>query len=158
VKASEFPDALRELKIEGATVGPVVNKDGEPAPAGSGVQHGFLVTGQHGARIAWQVATQEDGLLAGTGPSVAYPSSVPVAPDRLVCADVEASIAHWVGKNLGEHISEMVRYSETRDRGIRYGLRIDLYSGGRVFIQALWILEPGEEPNRDNKYRMRDAV
>lgn len=152
MKASEFPDALRELKIEGASVKPA---EGKP---GSGVEHGFIVTGQHGARIAWQVATQEDGLMAGTGNPAAYPAAVPTAPDRLVCADVEASIACWIGQNLGQHISEIVRYSETRDRGIRYGLRLDLYSGGRVFIQALWILEPGEEPNRDNKYRMRNAV
>lgn len=152
MKASEFPALLRELDVPGASVKPA---DGKP---GTGLQHGFIVSGQHGARIAWQVATQEDGLLAGEGPPAAFPAAVPAEPDRLVVADVEASIAAWIAGKAGEHIKEITRYSTTRDRGIRFGLRLDLYSGGRVFIQALWILEPDEEPNGDNKYRMRDAV
>lgn len=160
MNASEFPALLRELKIPGATVGPVLNDKGEPAGPGSGLEHGFVVTGQHGGRIAWQVITQEDGQLAGEGPPVPYLEAIPAQPDRLVSLDVEQSIAAWIGQSAaGPHIRGMVRYSDTIGRlGIKYGLRLDLYSGGRVFIQALWILEPGESYTRDNKFRMREAV
>ncbi|AXH66433.1 hypothetical protein SEA_SATIS_284 [Streptomyces phage Satis] len=160
MKASEFPDFLRELKIEGAVVGPVLNDKGEPAGPGSGLQYGFLVTSQHGARIAFQVATQEDGMTAGDGPPAPYPQAVPVQPDRLVCRDVETSIAAWIGQSsAGRHVRAMKQYSDEPGRkGIRFGLVLDLYSGGRVFIQALWILEPGEAYTKDNKFRMRDEV
>ena len=160
MNASEFPALLRELEIPGATVGPVLNDKGEPAGSGSGLEHGFVVTGQNGARIAWQVITQEEGQLAGEGPPVPYLKAVPAQPDRLVSLDVEQSIAAWIGQSAaGPHIRGMVRYSDTIGRlGIKYGLRLDLYSGGRVFIQALWILEPGESYTRDNKFRMREAV
>jgi hypothetical protein len=153
VEASEFPALFRELEIPGASVKPAEGK------SGSGVEHGFIVTGRHGARIAWQVAIQKDGQLAGDGPPAAYPEAVPAEPDLLVCADVEASIAAWIGQSAaGPHVRTMRRYSETKETGLRYGLALDLYSGGRVFIQALWILEPGETPDKDNKYRMRDSV
>jgi hypothetical protein len=159
VKASEFPALLRGLKIEGATVGPVLNDSGEPAGPGSGLEHGFVVTGQNGARIAWQVAVQEDGQLASDGPPAAYPEAPEIEADRLVCRDVEAAITNWIGRSVaGPHVREMRRYSDGEKRGIRYGLSLDLYSGGRVFIQALWILEPGETYTRDNKFRMREAV
>lgn len=153
VKAEEFPALLRGLGIPGASVKPA---NGKP---GSGLEHGFIVSGQHGARIAWQVAVQADGLMAGGGPPASSPEAVEQDADRLVCADVEASIAAWIGQSAGgQYVREMVRYSGDRRRAIHYGLRLDLYSGGRVFIQALWILEPGEQPNGDNKYRMREAV
>lgn len=159
MKATEFPALLRELEIPGATVGPVLNDKNEPAGPGSGVQHGFTVTGQHGARITFQVALQEDGGLAGDGPPAAYPEAVPAELDRLVCRDVEGCIASWLGRSTaGPSIREMRRYSDGEKRGIHYGLRLDLYDGGRVFIQALWILEPGENYSRDNKFRMREAV
>lgn len=160
MKASEFPGLLRELKIDGADVGPVLNDKGEPAGSGSGLEYGFTVTGQHGARIAFQVATQEDGMAAGDGPPVPYPQAVPAQPDRLVCRDVEASIASWIGQSeAGSHVKAIKRYSDEPGRkGIRFGLALDLYSGGRVFIQALWILEPGEAYSKDNKFRMRDEV
>lgn len=160
VKASEFPALLRELTIPGATVGPVLNDAGEPAKSGSGLEYGFTVTGQHGARIAWQVVFQEDGQLASDGPPAAYPEAVPAAPDRLVSADVEQSIAAWIGQSAaGPHVKAIARYSATSGRrGIQYGVRLDLYNGGRVFIQALWILEPGEQYTRDNKFRSREAV
>ncbi len=159
MNASEFPALLRELEIPGATVGPVLNDKGEPAGPGSGMQHGFVVTGQHGARIAWQVALQNDGGLAGDGPPAPYPQAVPAQPDRLTCKDVEASIAAWIGQSpAGPHIKEIARYSDDPKRGIRYGLRLDLYGGGRVFIQALWILGPGEPYSKDNKFRMRESV
>lgn len=157
--ASEFPALLRGLEIPGASVGPVLNGKGEPAGPGSGLQHGFVVTGQHGARIAFQVALQGDGGVSGTGPPASYPQAVAAAPDRLVCRDVEASIASWLGQSAaGPHIREMRRYSDNKKQSIHFGLAIDLYSGGRVFIQALWILEPGEDYARDNKFRMRETV
>lgn len=153
MKAEEFPAFLRGLEVPGASVKPA---EGKP---GSGLEHGFIVTGQHGARIAWQVAVQPDGLMAGEGPPAGFPETVPQEPDRLVCADVEACIASWVGlSEAGPHVREIFRYSNDRRRGIHYGLRIDLYTGGRVFIQALWILEPDEKPDNDNKFRMREAV
>lgn len=160
MKASEFPELLRGLTIPGATVGPVLNDQGEPAGSGSGLEYGFVVTGQHGARIAWQVIVQDDGQLAGEGPPAAYPAAVPAAPDKLVSLDVEQSIVSWIGQSAaGPHVRGMVRYSDTTGRlGIKYGVRLDLYSGGRVFIQALWILAPGETYTRDNKFRMRESV
>jgi hypothetical protein len=159
VKASEFPALLRELKIPGATVGPVLNDKGEPAGPGSGLEHGFVVTGQHGARIAWQVVIQEDGGIATDGPPAPYPAAVPAQPDRLVPKDVEASIAAWIGQSAaGEHIRQISRYSDSGKHSIHYGIRLDLYDGGRVFIQALWILKPDESYSKDNKFRMREAV
>lgn len=159
MKAEDFPALLRELVIEGASVGPVLNGKGEPAGPGSGLQHGFVVTGQHGARIAFQVALQEEGGATGDGPPTAYPQAVGAQPDRLVCRDVEASIASWIGQSeAGPHIREMRRYSDNKKQSIHFGLVLDLYNGGRVFIQALWILEPGEDYSRDNKFRMREAV
>lgn len=160
MKASEFPAFLRGLTIPGTTVGPVLNDKGEPAGSGSGLEYGFVVTGQHGARIAWQVVIQEDGQLATDGPPAAYPSSVPAEPDRLVSADVEQSIAAWIGASAaGPHVKHIARYSDVADRkGIEYGIRLDLYNGGRVFIQALWILEPDEPYTKDNKFRMRREV
>lgn len=160
MNASEFPALLRELEIPGATVGPVLNDKGEPAGPGSGLEHGFVVTGQRGARIAWQVALQDNGGLATDGPPAAYPQAVPAQPDRLVCQDVEASIAAWLGQSsAGPHIREIGRYSDNRKgRSIHYGLRLDLYDGGRVFIQALWILGPGEPYSKDNKFRMCESV
>lgn len=160
MKASEFPALLRELQIEGATVGPVLNDKGEPAGPGSGLEHGFVVTGQSGARIAWQVITQDDGQLAGEGPPIPHLEIIPARPDRLVSVEVEQSIAAWISRSAaGPHVRGMVRYSDTTGRlGIKYGLRLDLYSGGRVFIQALWILKPGETYTRDNKFRMREEV
>lgn len=160
MKASEFPELLRGLTIPGATVGPVLNDKGEPAGSGSGLEYGFVVTGPSGARIAWQVITQDDGQLAGEGPPTPYPEPIPVAPDKLVSLDVEQSIAAWIGTSAaGPHVKGMVRYSDTTGRlGIEYGLRLDLHNGGRVFIQALWILEPNEPYTRDNKFRMRKEV
>jgi hypothetical protein len=153
VKASEFPELMRNLEIPGASVKPA---EGKP---GSGMERGFLVIGNHGARIAWQVATQNNGLLASGGPPAIFPVAVPAEPNRLVLADVEASIGTWIGGSVAApHVRVVNRYSESTRYRIKYGLSMDLYSGGRVFIQALWILEPGEEPGRDNKYRMRDAV
>lgn len=158
--ASEFPELLRGLTIPGATVGPVLNDKGEKAGSGSGLEHGFVVTGQHGARIAWQVLVQDEGQLAGEGPPIPTLEAIPAEPDRLVSLDVEQSIAAWIGQSeAGPHVRGMVRYSDTTGRlGIKYGLRLDLYSGGRVFIQALWILEPGEAYTRDNKFKMRERV
>lgn len=160
MKASEFPELLRGLTIPGATVGPVLNDQGEPAGPGSGLEYGFTVTGQHGARIAWQVLIQDDGQLAGEGPPIPHLEAIPAAPDKLVSLDVEQSIAAWIARSAaGPHVRGMVRYSDTIGRlGIKYGLRLDLYNGGRVFIQALWILAPGETYTRDNKFRMREEV
>lgn len=159
MKASEFPALLRELEIPGVTVGPVLNDAGEPARPGSGVEHGFTVTSPHGARIAFQVALQEDGNLASDGPPATYPQMPEIDDERLVCQDVEAAIANWIGRSVaGPHIREIRRYSDNGNQSIHYGLRLDLYSGGRVFIQALWILGPGEKYTRDNKFRMREAV
>jgi len=159
VKASEFPGLLRGLEIPGVTVGPVLNDSGEPAGPGSGLEHGFAVTSGSGARIAFQVALQEDGNLASDGPPAAYPEMPEIEDDRLVCRDVEAAVANWLGRSpAGQHIRQIHRYSDGDKRGIQYGLSLDLYSGGRVFIQALWILEPGEKYTRDNKFRMREAV
>lgn len=153
MNAEEFPALLRGLTIPGATVKPA---NGKP---GSGLELGFIVTGQHGARIAWQVALRKHGGLPTEGPPAAYPEAIQIEPDRLVCRDVEASIANWIGLSAaGPDIKKIVRYSEIRKAGIRYGLRLDLHDGGQVFIQALWILEPGEEPNGDNKFRMHDSV
>jgi hypothetical protein len=160
MNAEEFPALLRDLTIPGATVGPVLNDGGEPAGPGSGLEYGFTVTGQHGARTTWQVVVQKDGNLAGEGPPIGHPEAVPAAPDRLVLVDVEQSIAAWIGQSAaGPHVRGMVRYSDTIGRlGIKYGLRLDLYDGSRVFIQVLWILEPGEQYTRDNKFRMRESV
>lgn len=160
MNADEFPALLREMTIPGATVGPVLNDKGEPAGPGSGLEYGFVVTGQSGARIAWQVIVQMDGQLAGEGPPIGHLEAIPAEPDKLVSLDVEQSIAAWIGQSAaGPHVKGMVRYSDTTGRlGIKYGLRLDLYSGGRVFIQALWILEPGEQYTRDNKFRMRESV
>lgn len=153
MKAEEFPELLQGMEIPGASVKPAEGK------SGSGLEHGFIVTGQHGARIAWQVAVQLDGLSTGDGPPAAFPEAVPQESDRLVCADVEACIAAWIGQSAaGPHIRKIFRYSADRRRAIHYGLRIDLYTGGRVFIQALWILDPDEKPDSDNKFRMREAV
>ncbi|AYD81435.1 hypothetical protein SEA_JUSTBECAUSE_280 [Streptomyces phage JustBecause] len=159
MKASEFPDLLRGLEIPGVTVGPVLNDKGEPAGPGSGLEYGFVVTSAHGARMAFQVALQEEGGATGDGPPAPYPEAVEIEEDRLVCRGVEASVANWIGRSeAGKHIREISRYSDGEKRGIRYGLRLDLYNGGRVFIQALWILEPNEPYTRDNKFRMREAV
>lgn len=160
MKAEEFPALLQGMEIPGVTVGPVLNDQGEPAKPGSGLAHGFLVTAPSGARIAWQVAVQIDGLMEGDGPAALFPEAVGLGDGQLVCADVEACIGAWIGRSAAApHVQKIVRYSNgDSHRAIRYGLRLDLYTGGRVFAQALWILDPGEEPNRDNKYRMREAV
>lgn len=151
--ASQFPALLRELQIPGASVKPA---DGEP---GSGIEHGFIVTAQHGARMAWQVIIQDDGVMATDGPPAAFPEAIEIQPDRMQCAHVEACIASWIGTSPGgQHVREVRRYSDIEDRAIHFGLTLDLHSGGRVFMQALWILEPGEVPNGENKYRMLDAV
>lgn len=152
MQAEDFPALMRDLTIPGATVKPA---DGNP---GSGLEHGFIVSGDHGARMAWQVAVQRDGAKA-TGTAV-FPPAVPAQPDKLVTADVEASIAAWLGQSsAAEHIAELTRYSQNSTvSGLRYGLRVTLESGGRAFIQPLWTLEPGEQPDGDNKYRIRDAV
>jgi hypothetical protein len=153
MRADEFAAELRGLTIPGATVR---SADGKP---GSGLQYGFLVTGQHGGRMAWQVALQKDGAQAGAN-SPTFPAAVPAQPDKLVAADVEASIAAWIGQSeLAEHVTELVRYSTNGSvSALRYGLRLTLDEGGRVFIQVLWTLEPGENPTPDYKYEIRDAV
>ena len=153
MNADEFPAILRELTIPGATVRPA---DGKP---GSGLEHGFLVIGQHGGRMAWQVALQRDGVQTTPG-SPAFPAAVPVQPDKLVAADVEASIAAWIGQSdIAGHVTELTRYSLNEPvSALRYGLKLTLDTGGRVFIQPLWTLEPGEAPDGGNKYRILDAV
>lgn len=153
MKTEEFVAALRELTIPGATVKPA---DGKP---GSGLEHGFIVTAEHGARMAWQVALQKDGAQAGTDSPV-FPAAVPAQPDKLVTADVEASIAAWIGgSDLARYVTDLDRYSSNSTvSGLRYGLRVTLDEGGRVFIQPLWTLEPDEKPHGDNKYKIRDAV
>lgn len=159
MKASEFPALLRGLEIPGTTVGPVLNDAGEAAGPGSGMQYGFTVASQHGARIAFQVVLQEDGNLASDGPPAPYPEAPEVEDDLLVCRDIEAAVANWLGRSAaGPHIREIRRYSDGERQSIHYGLRLDLYGGGRVFIQALWILKPGEKYTRDNKFRMRESV
>jgi hypothetical protein len=159
VKASEFPALLRGLEIPGVTVGPVLNDSGEPAGPGSGLEHGFVVTASSGARIAFQVALQEDGNLASDGPPATYPEMPEIEGDRLVCRDIEAAVANWIGRSAaGEHVRQIRRYSDGAKQSIKYGLCLDLYSGGRMFIQALWILDPGEKYTRDNKFRMLDEV
>jgi hypothetical protein len=149
----EFASALRELTIPGASVRPADGK------SGSGLEYGILVTGQHGGRMAWQVALQRDGVQPGSGSPV-FPAAVPAEPDKLVTADVEASIAAWIGgSELAAHVTDLVRYSATGSvGGRRYGLKLTLDEGGRVFIQPLWTLEPGEDPNSDNKGQIRDVV
>lgn len=158
MQADEFPALLRELTISGATVGPVVNDRGEPAKPGSGLQHGFLVTSEHGARIAWQVAFQKDGGQASG--SVVYPAAVPVQPDKLVTVDVEASIAAWIGQSeAAQYVVGLKRYSDNGTvSGLRYGLALTLEAGGRVFIQPLWTLRPDERFEKDNKFRLLDAM
>lgn len=152
MQADEFPALLRELTVPGAKVHPA---DGKP---GSGLQHGFIVTGEHGARMAWQVAVQKDG--AQPSGAAVFPAAVPAQPDKLVAADVEASIGAWIGQSKGaQHVVNLIRYSLKTDvSGLRYGLALTLDTGGRVFIQLLWTLDPGEQPSRDNKYDVRDAV
>lgn len=154
MQASEFPALLRDLVIPGTTVKPA---DGKP---GSGLEYGFIVTGQHGARMAWQVAIQEEGAQPPEGEAVSFPAAVPAQPDKLVTADVEASIAAWIGQSgAANHVVDLKRYSESAAvRGLRYGLKITLDTGGRVFIQPLWALRPGERPDGGNKYRILDAV
>lgn len=150
---TEFPDLIKGLMISGASVRPA---EGKP---GSGLEHGFLVTGQHGGRMGWQVALQKEGGTPGTSRAV-FPAAVPAQPDKLVTADVEASIAAWIGQSdAADHVTELVRYSDNPSvGGLRYGLKLTLDSGGRVFIQPLWTLEPGEKPDGGNKYRILDAV
>jgi len=153
MKASEFPALMRELTIPGATVRPADGK------SGSGLEHGFIVTGEHGGRMAWQVAIQEDGAkVSGTA---VFPAAAPAQPDKLVTADIEASIAAWIGQSkAAEYVVSLELQSKANAsvRGLRYGLGITLDTGGRVFIQPLWTLEPGEKPDGGNKYQIRDAV
>lgn len=153
MNVDEFAAGLRELTIPGATVRPA---DGKP---GSGLVHGLLVTGKHGGRVAWQVALQKDGAQPGSASPV-FPTAVPAQPDKLVLADLEASMAAWIGSSdLAEHVVEVRRYSINRGvSGLRYGLALTLDEGGRVFIQPLWTLEPNEKPTPDNRYEIRDAV
>lgn len=154
MKAEEFPAILRELTIPGATVKPA---DGKP---GSGLEHGFIVTGEHGGRMAWQVALQIEGAVAGSSSAAVFPAAVPAQPDKLVAADVEASIGAWIGQSKAAGwVVEVTRYSmKSTVSALRYGLRLTLETGGRVFIQLLWTLDPGEKPGPDNKYAIRDAV
>lgn len=153
MKASDFPALLRDLEIPGASVKPA---DGSP---GTGLNHGFVVTAQHGARMAFQVAFHEDGKAAGDGPLAVFPEAIEIQPDRMQCAHVEANIAAWIGASpAAPYVRSIFRYSDKEDRALHFGLTIDLYSGGRVFIQALWILEPGEIPDDENKYRMHNAA
>ncbi|MFE0472659.1 hypothetical protein ACFW2V_13690 [Streptomyces sp. NPDC058947] len=158
MQADEFPVLLRELTIPGATVGPVVNDKGEPAKPGSGLQYGFRVVGKHGACIIWQVALQGDGAQASG--SAVFPAAVPAQPDKLVTADVEASIAAWIGQSeAAGHVVNLKRYSQASPvSGLRYGLALTLDTGGRVFIQPLWTLETNERPTKDNKCKIRDVV
>lgn len=159
MKADEFPDLLKGLTIQGATVGPVVNKAGEAAKPGSGLQHGFLVTGQHGGRMAWQVTLQTARTEAKTGISPSFPAAVPADAYQLMSADVEASIAAWIGQSpAASSVREVERYSSNPDRKIRYGLKVTLHNGERVFIQQVWALRPDEDPGPDNKYAVRDTV
>lgn len=153
MKADEFPLLLRGLTIPGASVRPA---DGAP---GSGLQYGFIVTGQHGARMAWQVALQADGVKE-LDSSPVFPAAVATQPDKLVSADVEASIGAWIGQSAAAgHIGELTRYSaDPKQTGIRYGLRVTLRTGERVFIQLLWTLAPDEKPGPGNKYVLLDAV
>lgn len=159
MNADEFPKLLRELTIEGATVGPVLSDRGEPAGPGSGLESGFTVTGQHGARMAWQVALQREGVQPGVSSPV-FPAAVPAEPDKLVAADVEASIAAWIGQSSArEHVTDIDLYSANPSvTGSRYGVKVTLASGGRVFIQLLWTLRPDEKFERDNKYRILDVI
>lgn len=153
MEASEFPELIKDLTIPGASVRPA---EGKP---GSGLEYGFLITGQHGGRMAWQVALQGEGVQSGTSTAV-FPAAVTAQPDKLVTADMEASIAAWIGQSeAADHVTGLVRYSENPGvGGLRYGLRLTLDSGSRVFIQPLWTLEPGEKPDDGNKYRILDAV
>lgn len=159
MNVDEFPALMQELTIPGADVGPVVNDRGEPAGPGSGLHGGFLVTGQHGARMAWQVALQRAGAQSGTDSPV-FPAAIPAAPDKLVAADVEASIAAWIGQSrAAEHVTEVSLYSlNATVSALGYGVRLTLASGGRVFIQLVWTLRPDEKPTSDNKFRLLDAV
>lgn len=70
------------------------------------------------------------------------------------------SIAAWIGgSEPAEHVTDLMRYSTNHTvSGLRYGLRITLDEGGRVFIQVLWTLDPNEQPTSDNKGEIRDAV
>lgn len=159
MKAEEFPALLRDLTIPGTTVGPVVSKAGEPAGPGSGLQHGFLVTGQHGGRMAWQVALQVDRAEAKTGTPPAFPAAVPADVYQLMSADVEASIAAWIGQSpAAASVREIERYSLNPNRCIRYGLKVTLHNGERVFIQQVWALGPDEDPGSGNKYQARETV
>jgi hypothetical protein len=151
--ASGFPELLRGLEIPGASVKPA---DGKP---GTGLNHGFIVTAQHGARMAFQVIHQDDGTQAGDGPPPAFPEAIEIQSDRMQCAHVEAGIAAWIGTSpAAPYVRSIVRYSDKESRAIHFGLALDLHTGGRVFIQALWILGPDEIPDDENKHRMRDAV
>lgn len=153
MKADEFPALLRELTVQGAAVHPA---EGKP---GSGLEHGFLVTGQHGGRMAWQVALYTNRTEARTGTPPAFPAAVPAEPDQLASADVEACIAAWIGQSpAAASVREVVRYSDDPGRGIKYGLKVVLHNGEQVYIQQLWALGPGEEPGPDNKYEARQTV
>ncbi len=153
MKANEFPAFLRTLNIPGISVKAA---GGRP---GSGLETGFITTDARGARIAWQVVFQDEGFPVGEGPAILFPETVPLAPERLVPADLEKCIAAWIGQSeAAPHVSGVFLYGGTGRRSILHGMRLDLYTGGRVFIQALWILAPGENPDASNKYRTHNTI
>ena len=164
MKAEDFPELLKGLTIEGVTVEPAPENQPNYDPGSkplSGLQHGFIVTGPSGGRLAWQVAMFSDKTMSpkeGTPPP--FPSLDPVVKDgRMSTASVQSAIAAWLGTTEAkDYISSLTFYDGNPGRGIQYGIRIELHSGEIVFIQLLWSLAPKEVPDLDNKFKAKEFV